>query len=116
MSTEAEQVYECDLCACLLRVPADINFSDIQTEFGGHELQVEFREKRLAGQEESVCRSIRYNYKIEARSFGEHSEVPISREKRNASIDTGLGDQCIAEARLTPLCQHFARNAPARCQ
>ncbi len=40
MSTEAEQVYECDLCACLLRVPADINFSDIQTEFGGHDCKV----------------------------------------------------------------------------
>jgi hypothetical protein len=29
-STEAEQVYECDLCAWLLRVPADVNCTDIQ--------------------------------------------------------------------------------------
>lgn len=54
-----------------------------------------------------VCRSIRSKYKIEARSFGEHSEVPIPREKGNASVDTALGDQCVAEARLAPFCQHF---------
>ena len=107
MSTDAEQVYECDLCACLLGVPADLNFSDIQTEFDGHDCKVNSVKNKLAGQEESVCRSIRSNYKIDARSFGEHSEVSISREKRNASIDAGLGDQCIAEARPTPICQHF---------
>ena len=51
-------------------------------------------------------------YKIKARSFGERSEVPVSREERNASVDTALGDQRVAEARLAALCQHL-RSQPS---
>jgi len=50
--------------------------------------------------------------KIEARSFGERPEVTVSREKRNASVNTALGDQRIAEARFAALCQHH-RSQPS---
>src|SRR5271169_1277561 len=51
-------------------------------------------------------------YKIEARSFGERREVPIPRQKRNASVDTALGDQRVTETRLAALCQHL-RSQPS---
>ena len=51
-------------------------------------------------------RSVRGNHKIEAFRFGERPEVPVSREQRNPAINTALGDQGIAEAGLTALCQH----------
>lgn len=37
---------------------------------------------------------------MEARSFGEPSEVPVSREEGNTLVNTALGDQRVAEARL----------------
>ena len=46
-------------------------------------------------------------YKIEARSFGESSEVPVSREEGNTSIDAALGNQRVAEACLAVLRQHL---------
>src|ERR1700716_2296338 len=46
-------------------------------------------------------------YKIEARSFGERSEVPVSREERNPSVDAALGNQRVAEAHLAALRQHL---------
>ena len=51
--------------------------------------------------------SVRSNHKIEALSFGERPEVPVSRKERNPAINTALGDQSIAEARFTALCQHL---------
>jgi hypothetical protein len=45
--------------------------------------------------------------KIEARRFGERSEVPVSREQRNPSVDAALGNQRIAEACLAALRKHF---------
>ena len=48
-------------------------------------------------------RSVRGNHKIEAFSFGERPEVPVSRKKRYASIKTALGDKGIAEACFTAL-------------
>src|ERR1017187_10401089 len=55
-------------------------------------------------------------YKIEARSFGKRSEVPVSREERNASVDTALGDQRVPEARLATFCQnrHSQPSCPLR--
>jgi hypothetical protein len=55
------------------------------------------------------ARSVRSRpkYKIEAHSFGERSEVPVSREERNASIDAALGNQRVAEACLAALSQHL---------
>ena len=47
------------------------------------------------------------NDEIEAGGFGERAEVPVSRKKRNPAINTALSDQCIAEARLTALCQYL---------
>ena len=46
------------------------------------------------------ARSVRSRpkYKIEARSFSERSEVPVSREERNPSVDAALGNQRVAEA------------------
>jgi hypothetical protein len=49
----------------------------------------------------------RPKYKIEARSFGESSEVPVSREERNPSVDAALGNQRVAEACLAALRQHL---------
>jgi hypothetical protein len=49
MSTDAEQIYECDLCTLLLCVPADINFSDIQGEFDGHECNANSLKNKVAG-------------------------------------------------------------------
>jgi len=43
---------------------------------------------------------------IEAGGFGERTEIPVSRKKRNPVIDTDLSDQRIAEARFAALCQH----------
>ena len=40
MSSESERVYECDLCAWLLRVPADVSFGEVQSEFDGHNCKV----------------------------------------------------------------------------
>jgi hypothetical protein len=47
------------------------------------------------------------NQKIEAGGAGERPEIAVSRQKRNPAIDTTLGDQGIAEARLAALRQHF---------
>jgi hypothetical protein len=47
------------------------------------------------------------NQEIEAGSAGERPEIPVSRKERNAAIDTTLGDQGIAEARLAALRQHL---------
>jgi hypothetical protein len=47
------------------------------------------------------------NKEIEAGSVGEGPEIPVARKERNPAIDTALGDQGIAEARLTALCQHL---------
>src|SRR3979490_535988 len=54
------------------------------------------------------ARSVRSRpkYKIEARSFGERSKVPVSREERNTSVDAALGNQRVAEACLAALRQH----------
>src|SRR6267378_853889 len=49
----------------------------------------------------------RPKYKIEARSFGERTKVPVSREERNASVDAALGNQRVAEACLAVLRQHL---------
>ena len=61
------------------------------------------------------ARSVRSQpkYKIEAHGFGEHSEVPVSREERNASIDAALGNQRVAEACLAALSQHLS-SQPSR--
>lgn len=40
MSNETERVYECDLCAWLLRVPADVSFAEVQAEFDSHDCKV----------------------------------------------------------------------------
>src|SRR5216684_6396004 len=55
------------------------------------------------------ARSVRSRpkYKIEARSFGERSEVPVSCEERNPSVDAALGNQRVAEACLAALRQHL---------
>src|SRR6266850_1069260 len=60
------------------------------------------------------ARSVRSRpkYKIEARSFGEHSKVPVSREERNASVDAALGNQRVAEACLAALRQHLRSQRP----
>lgn len=47
------------------------------------------------------------NDEIEAGGCGERTEIPVSRKQLNPVIDTALGDQCIVEARLAALCQHF---------
>ena len=46
-------------------------------------------------------------YKIEARGLGEGPEVPVSREEGNASVNTALGNQRVADARLAALGQHL---------
>jgi len=38
----------------------------------------------------------RSKYKSEARNFGERSEVPVSREEKNPSVDAALGNQGVA--------------------
>src|SRR2546430_2128847 len=53
----------------------------------------------------SVCS--RPKYTIEARTFGERSKVPVSREQRNASVDAALGNKRVAEACLAALRQHL---------
>jgi hypothetical protein len=54
-------------------------------------------------------RSIRSNLKnkIETCSVGERSKVTVSREEGNASVDTGLGDQGVAEPCLAAFCYCF---------
>jgi hypothetical protein len=47
------------------------------------------------------------NREIEAGSVGEGPEIPVARKQGNPAIDTALGDQGIAEARLTALCQYL---------
>lgn len=37
LSTNAEQVYECDCCAWLLHVAGDVGLSAIQAEFDSHD-------------------------------------------------------------------------------
>jgi len=51
-------------------------------------------------------RSIRSNpqYKLEACRVGERPKVAVSREEENTSVDAGLGDQGVTEARLASLC------------
>lgn len=49
MSTEQEQVYECDLCAWLLRVEAD--FGEIQAEFDEHDCKVNSFKNRTGRKE-----------------------------------------------------------------
>lgn len=44
---------------------------------------------------------------IEAGSIGEGPEVLVARKKRDAAVDTALGDQGIAEAGFTALRQHL---------
>jgi hypothetical protein len=44
-------------------------------------------------------------YKIEACSFCERSQVPVSREERNAPVNAALGDQGVDETRLATLCE-----------
>jgi hypothetical protein len=51
-------------------------------------------------------------YKIEEGSFGERSEVPVSREERHTSVDTALGNQRVAKACLAALCKHL-RSQPS---
>jgi hypothetical protein len=48
-----------------------------------------------------------HKQEAEAGSAGESPEIPIARKERNATIDTTLGDQGIAEARLAALRQHL---------
>jgi len=48
-----------------------------------------------------------FKYKIKAGGASERPEVPVSREERNTSIDTALGDQRVAEARLAALGQRL---------
>jgi len=45
-------------------------------------------------------------YKIEMRSLREGAEVPVPRDKRNALVDTGLGNQRISETRFATFCKH----------
>jgi hypothetical protein len=52
----------------------------------------------------SSCWSVRWNYKIESRSFDELLEVPVACEEGDSAINTALGDECVAQARLAPLC------------
>ena len=49
----------------------------------------------------------RPKYKIAACSFCEGSEVPVSREERNAPVNAALGDQGVAETRLAALYEDF---------
>src|SRR5882762_8756185 len=58
----------------------------------------------LDGARQSISRP---KYKFEARSIGERSKVPVSREERNASVDAALGNQRVAEACLAALRQHL---------
>lgn len=51
MSTEQEQVYECDLCAWLLRVPTDVSFGEIEAEFDEHDCKVNSLKSRTARKE-----------------------------------------------------------------
>ena len=46
------------------------------------------------------------NDEIEAGGFGERTEIPVSRKKRNRVIDAALSNQGIAETRLSALSQH----------
>src|SRR6266481_4762373 len=65
--------------------------------------------KRLRPLSLDEARSVRSRpkHKIEARSVGESSEVPVSREERNSSVDAALGNQRVAEACLAALRQHL---------
>ncbi len=51
MSTEDEQVYECDCCAWLLRVPRDVTFSDIEAEFDSHDCKVNSLKTRASAKD-----------------------------------------------------------------
>src|ERR1039458_894041 len=55
----------------------------------------------------------RPKHQIKTRSFGERPEVSVARKERNATVDTALGDQRVAEARPAALCQHVR---PQRCR
>jgi hypothetical protein len=50
MSTETEQVYECDLCAWLLRVPAHVAFDEIKVQFDEHDCKENSLKKRPSRQ------------------------------------------------------------------
>ena len=43
---------------------------------------------------------------IEAHRVGERAKIAVAGEQRDSAVDTALGDQSIAEARLTPPFQH----------
>src|SRR5258707_8444945 len=43
------------------------------------------------------------NNEIEVGSFGKCPKIPISRQKRDSTIDAALRDQCITKARLRAL-------------
>jgi hypothetical protein len=45
--------------------------------------------------------------RFEAGSMGERPEIPVSCKEWNREIDTALGDQGVAKARLATLCQYF---------
>ena len=42
---------------------------------------------------------------VETGCAGERAEIAVAGEERNPAVDTGLGDECIAEARFVALTQ-----------
>jgi hypothetical protein len=48
-------------------------------------------------------------HKAEARRGEERAEISVSREEKNATVDTGLGDQRISESRLAAFQQYLCR-------
>jgi hypothetical protein len=46
VSRDTEHVYECDVCMWMLIVPPDRKFSEIQSEFEGHDCKENSLKKR----------------------------------------------------------------------